>query len=373
MTHVNVFPVESRSDMAYFVDLPWTIYQDNPNWIPPLKRDVHRLLDVRKHPFWAFSRQALFLARRGEQVVGRIAGIIDSNYNTQTGEKMAVWGFFECLDDEAAALALFSAVTDWANQNGMHFLRGPLNPSLHYGAGILINNFEYPPTLLLTYNPSYYKKLIEGAGFIKEKDLLSFWVDKNLRIPDWLTTLLARINEKADIQIRTADKKRFQSELELVLDLYNTSMFRNWGQVSMSLNEAKEMGKSLKRVIDLDLVFFIYYKDEPVGVGFALPDWNCVLKRLNGRVGLLGLFKILKYKNKINGLRGFMFGIKEEYHQLGFPVAAFNYMYRLLRQQTKYHYMELGWTLEDNDPINRLFFDGGLKVYKQYRIFRKAL
>ncbi len=373
MTEIRVSPVKNRSDMKRFINLPWEIYRDDPNWIPPLKRDVRRLLNVRKHPFWDFSRQTLFLARRGTKVVGRIAGIIDGNYNFQFDEKMGTWGFFECMDDMDAALALFSSLSHWAQEKGMNALRGPVNPSLNYEAGTLVHNFTYPPTLLMTYNPPYYGKLIEAAGFKKEKDLLSFWVDRNLKVPEWVTPLVALVRKKKDIRIRRGNPRSFKSELALIWELYNDCWSKNWGHVPPSEKEAAEMGRNLKWIIDPDLVFFMYYKDEPVGVGFALPDWNSVLKRLNGGISPWKLINIVKYKNEIRGLRGFMLGVKEEYRQLGFPMAAFDYMYRLLRKHKRYQYMELGWTLQDNDPINRLFREGGLEIYRRYRIFNKPL
>lgn len=373
MSAVRITPVESRPDMALFVDFPWQVYQNDPNWVAPLRRDVYRLLDVRRHPFWEFSHRILFMARRGETVVGRIAGIIDGNYNKVWNEKMGAWGFFECMDDEEAAEALFEAVATWARNNRMAFLRGPLNPSLNYEAGTLIENFHYPPTLLMTYNPAYYQGLIQAAGFTKEKDLLSFWVDRNLKIPDWVIPLLERTRREKSIRIRPGNRSQFGKELELIWTLYNACWSKNWGHVPPSHNEAAEMGRNLKRIIDPDLVFFLYHMDEPAGVGFALPDWNPVLKKLNGKVGLLDLFKIGHYKKSINGMRGFMFGIKEEYRQMGFPLAAFDYTYRLLKNQNRYQYMELGWNLEDNDPINRLYLEGGLEIYRRYRIFRKPL
>jgi len=373
MAGIKVTPVENRSDMKRFVDFPWEVYRGDLNWIPPLKREVHRLLNIRKHPFWKFSERTLFLAERGSQVIGRIAGIIDGNYNAQYHEKMGAWGFFECMDDQEAAEALFSSVEGWAVRKGMAFLRGPLSPSLNYEAGTLIRNFSYPPTLLMTYNPPYYIRLITESGFKKENDLLSFWVDRNLRIPDWVIPLVERMRKKKGLWVRPSNPKDFRSELALIWNLYNACWSQNWGHVPPSQDEANEMGRNLNRIIDPDLVFFVYYKTEPVGVGFALPDWNTVLKRLNGRIGPLDLLKIPKYKKEIHGLRGFMFGVREEYRQLGFPIAAFDYMNRLLRQQNRYQYMELGWTLEDNDAINQFFREGGLEVYRKYRIFRKDL
>ena len=155
--------MEGGSELKDFIDLPWRIYAEYPNWVPPLKKEVRRMLDPRRHPFWEFSERILFLARRGSETVGRIAGIIDRNYNQCHNEKMGIWGFFECTDDPEAAAALFSSVETWVRQKGMTFMRGPLSPSMNYETGLLIEGFDYPPAVGMTYNPPYYLKLIESV------------------------------------------------------------------------------------------------------------------------------------------------------------------------------------------------------------------
>jgi hypothetical protein len=121
------------------------------------------------------------------------------------------------------------------------------------------------------------------------------------------------------------------------------------------------------------LAFFIYYEDEPAAVCVIFPDINPLLKRLNGRIGLLGLLKALLYSRKINGLRLLMFGVKEKYRQLGVPLLAFHHIYEVVRKKRKYQYLEMGWTLEDNEAVNTLAVEASARPYKRYRIFRKSL
>src|SRR4030042_68347 len=184
MAGIESIAVEGGSEVKDFLALPWKIYAESPNWGPPLKKEVRRMLDPHRHPFWEFSEGILFLARRGSETVGRITGIIDRHYNEFHGEKMGIWGFFECTDDPEVAAALFAAVETWVRQKGMTFIRGPLNPSLNYEAGVLIEGFDYPPVLGMTYNPPYYPRLVESCGSIKEKDLLAFLVESPFQVPD---------------------------------------------------------------------------------------------------------------------------------------------------------------------------------------------
>lgn len=373
MAGIEIVTVEGRSELKDFINLPWRIYAEYPNWVPPLKKEVRRMLDPHKHPFWEFSERILFLARRGSETVGRIAGIIDHNYNQFHNEKMGIWGFFECADDPEAAAALFSSVETWVRQRGMTFMRGPLSPSTNYEIGLLIEGFNYPPALMMTYNPPYYSGLVEACGFSKEKDLLAFLIDGDYRLPEWMDRLAKKIAQKKGVRIRLFRTKEEDAEFALIREIYNDSWSGNWGFVPLSDNEMKDIQKNVMEFTDPDLTFFIYYEDQPAAICVIFPDMNPLLKRLNGRIGLLGLLKFLLYRRQIRGLRCLMFGVKEEYRQMGIPMLAFHHIYEIARKQKKYQNLEMGWTLEDNESINSLVEEAGAKRYKKYRIFRKPL
>jgi hypothetical protein len=373
MAGIEIITVERESELKDFIGLPWRIYAGYSKWVPPLKKEVRRMLDPRKHPFWEFSERILFLARRGSETVGRIAGIIDYHYNQFHNEKMGIWGFFECAADPEAAAALFSSVETWALQKGMTFLRGPLSPSMNYETGLLIEGFDYPPVVGMTYNPPYYLRLIESCGLTKEKDLLAFLIDGEYRLPDWIERLAERTAQKKGVRIRHVDPKHLDAEFALIREIYNDSWSGNWGFVPLTDNEMRDIQKSVKPFADPDLVFFMYYDDEPAAVCVIFPDINPLLKHLNGRISPLGLFKALIGWRKIKGLRLLMLGIKEKYRQLGLPMLAFHHIYEVARQQKKYHNLEMGWTLEDNESVNALTMETGARIYKKYRIFRKSL
>jgi hypothetical protein len=373
MAVIDIVVVEGKAALKEFIDLPWRIYASYPNWVPPLKKEVERLLDTRKHPFWEFSERILFLARRGSETVGRIAGIVDRNYNQCHDEKMGIWGFFECADDPEAAAALFTRVEQWVTEKGMTFLRGPLNPSMNNETGLLIEGFQYRPTVGMTYNPPYYQRLIESCGFEKEKDLLAFLIDGEYKLPDWMDRLAERTAKKKGVRIRHVDPKQMNAEFDLIREIYNDSWSGNWGFVPLTSNEMREIQKNVKPFADPDLVFFIYYDEVPAAVCVIFPDVNPLLKRLNGKIGLLGIFKALIYRREITGLRLLMFGIKEKYRQLGLPMLAFQHIYEVAREKKNYQDLEMGWTLEDNESINFLTEETGAKKYKTYRIFRKPL
>lgn len=373
MVGIEIIAVDGGSELRDFIDLPWRIYAKYPNWVPPLKKEVRRMLDPRKHPFWEFSERVLFLARRGKETVGRIAGVIDRHNNEFHNEKMGIWGFFECADDPEAAAALFSSVETWVRGKGMTFMRGPLSPSTNYEVGLLIEGFEYPPVLMMAYTPPYYPSLVESCGYSKEKDLLAYLIDGDYRLPEWMDRLAAKIANKKGVQLRLYRPKEEDAEFALIREIYNDAWSGNWGFVPLTDNEMRDIQKNVMEFADQDLAFFIYYDDEPAAFCLIFPDMNPLLKRLNGRIGLTGLLKVLMYKREINGLRLLMLGVKEKYRQLGLPILAFHHICEIVRNKKKYHSMEIGWTLEDNEPVNSLIEDAGARSYKKYRIFRKSL
>jgi hypothetical protein len=373
MAGIDIITVERGSELRDFVDLPWRIYAAYPKWVPPLKKDVRRLLDPARHPFWESAERVLFLARRGSETVGRIAGVIDHHYNQYSGEKMGIWGFFECADDQEAAAALFSSVETWVRQKGMTFIRGPLSPSTNYEVGLLTEGFDYPPAVEMPYHPPYYSRLAESCGFAKEKDLLAFLIEGDYRLPEWMDSLAQRIARKKGIHIRLFNPKEESAEFDLIREIYNDSWSGNWCFVPLSAHEMRDIQKNVMQFEDPDLAFFIYYENEPAAVCVIFPDMNPLLKRLNGRIGVMGLLKVLLYRREIKGLRLLMFGIKDKYRQMGMPLLAFHHIYEVVRGKKKYRYMELGWTLEDNEAINSLIKETGAKPYKRYRIFRKSL
>jgi GNAT superfamily N-acetyltransferase len=373
MNKPDIVRVSNKSELNDFIDQPWNIYRDYPHWTPPLKRMVKHLLDVDRHPFWKFSEQALFVARRGPTVVGRIAGVIDRNSNDYHKEKACAWGFFECEDNVETADALFAAVEEWGKAKGMDFLRGPLNPSTNYEVGMLIEGFERPASIMMPYNPPYYIKLAEACGFSKEKDLLSMRIERGLRASARLQRLSDRIKRKNNVYVRHARKKDFGSEVKLIREIYNSAWSNNWGFVPMTDGELGQMAKEMVPVVDEEGVFFIYYDDEPVGVCIILPDFNPLLKALNGKIGLTGLFKLLRYKSYLKSARCMALGVKKTHRNLGLPVVAFHEFVKIWENRPNYMEAEVGWNLEDNYDIIKFEEEMGFELCKRYRVFRKDI
>lgn len=370
---VEIVRVDSRQQLREFIDLPWHIYRNDPLWVPPLKSQVKHLLDTARHPFWKHGERELFLARRKGRTVGRIAAIIDHSYIRYHDERMGIFGYFECDPDQGAADALLGAAADWTQRRGMSFLRGPMNGSTNYELGLLIHGYEHPPTIMMPWQPPYYLDLLEGCGLTKEKDLLAMLIDRSHVTSPRVAKLVERIKRNHNISIRTATRRTLDRDMAMVKEIYYESWSKNWGFVPLSDDEFDESARQMARIMDPDLVLFLYHQDEPAGICVILPDMNPLLKRLNGQMGLTGLFKYFYYRHEVNGLRAILFGFKPQYRKLGLPLVAFAHLEILLRKQQKYHSLELGWNLEDNEDINRFDIEVGGREYKRYRLFRKEL
>lgn len=359
--------------MSDFIELPWKVNRQYPNWVPPLRVIVRRLLDRTKHPFWKFSDQILFLAHRGRETVGRIAGIVDNHYNEYWGEKSASWGFFESMDDPEAAAMLFEAVEQWARQKGMAFLRGPFNPSPNYEIGTLIEGFQSPPSIMMPYNPPYYPRLIEGCGFRKERDLLvqRFEADDH-EFSKRILRLTDHIKRDNRVSIRKLNLKDLKREVNLIHELAHECVGDHWGFVPMTDEEMGELADLFSRFADEDLTFFVYYDGELAGVCVILPDLNPILKTLNGKLGLLGRLKLFLHRRRLPGNRGLLFGLKKRYHKLGVPMFLASYL-NTVEHAKNFKYLEMGWILEENTAMNQLVRACGGKVVKKYRIYAKDL
>lgn len=375
-----VRPVSSRSDRSRFVDLPWKIYRDDPNWVPPLKASVRELLDVNRHPFYDKGREAeleLFLAFEGRDVVGRIAAILNHAYNRFHDEKVVFFGFFESIDRPDVARTLLSAVEKWAAERGATAVLGPMNPSTNYECGLLIEGFDRPPVLMMTYNPSYYPRLIEGAGYLKAKDLHAFISPVHGASLERLQRLAERTRKRnPGLETRGADLKEFAREVALVQEIYNAAWEKNWGFVPMSDGEIKWLAKELKPLVQTDLLRFAIVDGEPAGFLLTAPDWNPVLADLDGspwRHPLRTLKHVLRTKaESLTGLRLITLGIKAEHRKRGIEgVLLGEGLEKAL--EIGYSWCEYSWILEDNELTKRAvrLMDG--ELYKIYRVYEKPV
>ena len=367
----EIRPVTNKTDLKKFIRLPWKIYKDHPHWVPPLIRDVKFKLNREKHPFFEHARMELFVAENGNEIVGRIAAVVNERYNEFHHEKLGFFGMFECVDDLETARLLYTAAEDWCRKEGMDRILGPVNLSMNDECGFLLEGFDLDPAIMMPYTPEYYLKLSEECGYIKAKDLYGY-LKGEVGVVERIAKLVERVKSKEDVVVRPMDMKNFSKEVEIIKDIYNAAWEVNWGFVPMTPAEMDLMAKELKPIAEPELVLFAEVKGEPVGVAITLPDLNFVLKKLNGKLGPVQLLKFFYYKRKIKGLRSVIFGLKKEYRRTGINVVLY-YETEARGARIGYEWCEMSWNLEDNEMINRFDEAVGGKLYKKYRLYEKGL
>lgn len=366
---VTIVNVSGRRDLHRFVTFPWKVYRGDPNWVPPLIGDTKKML--RKHPFHEHASVEYYLALRGREVVGRIAAIENRRHNEVHEERTAFFGFFEVLPDEEAAGALLGQVEAWALRRGLKTLRGPANFSSNEEWGLLVDGFDSPPVIMMTYNPPRYAGSLEQLGFRKAKDLLAYHIDS----PDPSARILRtaeRMATRRGVVVRPLNMKRFEEEVGKIRTIYNQAWEKNWGFVPMTEAEIVHMAKELKPVVKPQLIILAEKGDDPVGFAMALPDLNMAIKHANGRLFPFGLLKILWYARKINMARVLTLGLIPEYRRLGIDQLLYLRLFQGARQLGITH-GELSWILEDNQPMRQALEKVGCRVYKTYRIYEKEL
>ncbi len=369
---LRVERVLDKRQLDNFIALPWELYKNNPCWIPPLISEVKETLSLHENPFWKHARRELFLASDNGKPAGRIAAIVDENHINFHEEKVGFFGFFECINDQECAGALWEKARDWLRAEGMVTMRGPVNPSMNDENAFLLEGFDLPPTVMMPYTHKYYLDLAEEHGLKKAKDLYALIKYAKDGIPDRIEKMIQKIKLRTGVKVRHFDMKNFERDAQFLKDIYNAGWEKNWGFVPMTDDEMNLAAKKLKQFVDPELVLFAEMDGKPVGVTVTVPDVNQVLKKLNGRMGLLEMLKFLYYKRQITGVRSLIGGVLKKYRETGI-IAVLYYESEKANIRLGYDWCELGWNLEDNDLINKFDIAIGGKIYKKYRIYEMTV
>lgn len=333
--------------------------------------DVRTLLSTTKNPFFQHAEAQYFVARSDGRTVGRIAAIKNDAHTKEHGDKVGFFGFFECIDDQNVANALFEAAADWLQLRGFDTMRGPMSPSVNDECGLLVDGFSTPPTLMMPHNPDYYVTLVERAGFAKAKDLICYQ-STGTEMPERLVRGARLVAERKGIKLRQLDMKRFKEEVEVIKQLYNAAWEKNWGFVPLTNDEIDHLAKQLKPVVVPELVCFAEKDGQTIGFAVALPDLNVALKKNpSGRL-FPGLVKILWAARKITRIRILLLGALQEYRGTGVDALMYAWIWEKGRAK-QYDWGEAGWILEDNAAMTNGILRLGFAPYKTYRVYDRRL
>lgn len=377
LANLSIGVARGRRLREAFVRLPWTIYAGDPYWVPPLIMERREFIDPRQHPFYLHGAAAPLLAFRNDQVVGRILVSDDPNFNRQHQSNLGCFGMFESIDDEQVAQTLLDAAAQWLRVRGRDSLRGPVDYSLNYACGLLVDGFDSPPRLMMGHNPPYYERLLLSAGLHKAKDLYAWWFDDSSDMLKVWGRRAERLAARSRVQIRAMNFAELDAEIERCKTVYNAAWQHNWGFVKMTDAEFRHLAAQLKLIAIPELLLLAEVDGEPVGFSLTLPDLNEAIRPLNGRLfrwGLpIGAVRLYFNRRHVRTVRLMALGILEPFRRRGVAEMLILRTLEYAKHQAGFTGAELGWTLEDNDLINRTIEAVGGQRYKTYRIYERAI
>ncbi len=373
---IEIKEVYTKKEKIEFIKSQKLFYKSDPNFVPPVISDKYKLIDTEKNPFYKHSELKLFLATQDGNVVGRIGAIINYNHNRTHNDKTGFFGFFECIDSIEVAKRLFEQVEAWLYEKGCDTVIGPENPSMNDEVGLLINGFDSPPVVLMTYNPKYYIDLIEGCGYSKVKDLYAYLLERDNFLNEKVYRLQDAIRKRYDIKIREVNfrsKQKFWKDVKILKGIYNSAWVPNWGFVKATDEEFDYLAKDLRMIAEPKLALIAEAQGKVAGFGLALPNINeCLIHNKSGST-LGALYHILTKKKKVKFVRIIALGVVPEFQRTGLDAILY---YELGTRSIKlgYEFGEASWILEDNKMMNKgLTMTMNGHVYKTYRLYQKKL
>ncbi len=376
MPSVGVRPVDSRSDLRAFIDLPYRLHADSEQWVPPLKIERRLFLDKRFNAYFSHADAELFLARRDGRVVGRVSAQIDHAFNAYQGNDWGQFGFLEAESDQDVFDALLDAAAGWLRERRRDRMVGPMDFSLNDESGVLIEGFDREPFIKQPWQPPYYQRMCEQAGLTKAVDLLMWELhitDRSKIVPA-LVEMADKLEPEHGIRIRKMSRRRLGREMELFGDTYNEAWKDNWGFVPYSEEDLKHYGQELQLVYDRNWFMVAEKVDtgESVGVAITAPDINQVLKKMGGRLLPFGWWHFLRRRRIMDRVRVGFLGVKPSYQHTG--VAAGLYIEHFdMAVKTPQKWGEMGWVLETNEAMNRGMEGMGGRVVKRYRVYEREV
>ncbi|MFN2147154.1 MAG: hypothetical protein ACK2T2_02085 [Anaerolineales bacterium] len=370
---MHIQPVNSRSELKHFIDLPYRFYREDPLWVPPLRDEQRGQFDSKRNPLLDHCEYALFLLQENDQTIGRIAAFVDHLALDFWNERIGLFGYYECPPDEKASRMLLDTAAGWLRERGMAAMRGPWS-FVSQEWGLVVEGFSPPPTIMAPYNPRYYIDHMQAFGLRKIKDLLCYSVSvaDGYCVPDRILTLTDRVARRYGVTVRPVDMRRYDEEVRTIIELSNRSLIDNWGYAPVTEAEARAMARDLKPVIQPKGVIIAEDSSgRPIGFAIAIPDVNQLLKGLNGRMLPFGWLKLLVGLPRLRSYRMFALGVLPEYHGKGVDSLIYRKLYETLYAPNTW--IEINYVLEDNVPMNNAIRKLNATPLRRYRIFQKPL
>lgn len=377
----SVKPVQTGADWAAFHEVPHVTQGHDPFWIAPLRMMVKDQLNPKKNPWFKHGEAAYWVAFKDGKPVGRISAQIDRSHLALRHDETGFFGFFETIDDQAVADALFAAAADWLRQRGMKRVLGPFSLNINEESGLLVDGFNSPPRMMMGHAQPYYGKRVEAAGFTKAVDMFAYLTPMDTALPfqfiAWLQRAMAR---NPRLGVRPLNKARIDEEIATVVKLFNAAWADNWNFIPLVDADLKHLASELKMILVPELVSFGTIDGEVVAMCVALPDLNQMIRDLDGRLLPFGwaklLYRVLTRKTYCSGTRVPFMGVAPEYKNkpMGSVLALLTVgAVRKASLDLGMPVTEMSWVLENNSQTRHSIESIGGRVYKTYRMYEKPL
>ena len=375
---IEIRQVRNKKEKREFITFAWQIYRKDPElnqyWVPPVIDDYMKTLDTERFPLYEHADLAMFTAWKDGVMAGTIAAVENRRHNEVHEDKVGFWGFFECINDQNVANALFDAAGGWLKKKGLTAMRGPVSPSMNDQCGMLTRGYDSPPVFLMLYNPSYYNDLVLKSGHRIGQELLAWYIDQESIDIERLRRIAEHVKKREGLTIRPMNMKDFDREVERMREIYNKAWEKNWGFVPMTDKEFNFLGKSLKPLANPNYIYFVEDRNKrTVGFSLSLPDVNQALKHVDGNpFSPIGLLKYLWYSRNITMVRTIVMGVLPEYRNKGVD-SIMNAEIADYGGKHGVHASEMSWVLKANEAMSKLAKVIGGTPYKEYVIYEADL
>ena len=373
---MNIIPIDlsNKKQVKDFLDLPFHIYKDIPQWVPPLQMDDRIQLNPKRHPFYKHSQAGFFLAYNGTRPVGRIAVIDNRLYNEYNNEEAAFFYLFECENDQEVANGLFESAFKWARARGLTKILGPKGFTVMDGFGLLVKGFEHRPAFGQPYNPPYYPDLIEAARFQSERDVVSGYLSADLEFPPRIHELAERIAKRRGLRIaRYRTRKDLRAFVPKFKELYNHALRGTGGNAPITDDEANAMANQLLWFSDPRLVKIVMKGEEPVGFLLAYPDISAALQKTKGRIFPFGWLTLLREFKRTDWLNVNGMGLVPEYRGSGGTAIMYSEMFKSATETGQFKHAEVIQIGMENENMMREMENFGIDLYKVHRTYTREL
>jgi len=365
--------VKSKADKKAFLDVAREVYKNDAQWVCPLDMDVERVFDPKQNNFHQFGQVTRWVLRDDSgRLIGRVAAFINEKKAYYYEQPTGGMGFFECINDKAAAFLLFDTAKDWLQQRGMKAMDGPIN----FGEndtfwGLLSEGFN-PPSYGMNYNPEYYVGFFNDYGFNTQYEQITNHIDAHKPFPERFEKIARWVSQKPGYEFKHLRAKEIEKFAADFIEIYNDGWkdFENF--VPINYNTVLESFTKMKAIMDEKLIWFAYVNGEPASFTIILPDANEMLKPLKGKLDLIGklIFVYRRWKG-VKRMRGVVMGTKQKFQNHGLESGMFIKLKEYVLPLKQYDVLELSWVGDFNDKMQTLHHNMGAVFAHKHLTMRK--